>query len=165
MLKRKQSTGDPQVLVDLTHDQLVTQLGFVDAVDNKLGLLLSVGSGLLGILAAVLTLRQHPLSGLGIWVLALTAVAYVILAGFSTQALLDRPWGLGPEPREVEQDVVNNIPMDTIKWGLAARFNGDYEDNGDALEGKLRALRVSLGALVVETLALAIGLGLLASRP
>jgi hypothetical protein len=165
MLKRKQSRSDPQVLVDLAHDQLVLQLGFVDAVDNKLGLLLSVGSGLLGILAAVLTLRQHPLSGLGIWVLALTGLAYVALAGFSSKALLDRPWGLGPEPKEVEQDVVNNVSADTIKWGLAARYYGDYEDNGDALEGKLLALRISLGALVVETLALAIGLGLLASRP
>ncbi len=156
-----EAEDDPQVLLDLVQAQLATQLAFVDAVDTKLGLFLSVGSGLLGILAAVLALRTHPQAGAGIWTLGAAGIAYLVLAAASGSGLASRSWDLGPEPREVEPDI-GRVPLHAVKWGMTARFNEAYEANQAALERKNMLLYVSLGALVIETVALAAGLSLLA---
>lgn len=158
---------DPSVMVDLTKDQLDHQLSAVDAVDAKLGTILSTGSTVLGIVAAVLALRPfvstqpQPFS-LAHWlVLGLTLLTYLILAIVSVIELWDRTWNIGPRPRDVEPDFRHEAPKEKILWGLAARYNADYELNAKRLARKITMLQIGLCALVAESLLIAGGLAAL----
>ena len=154
--------ADPEPMYELTRDQLATQLSFVDALDTKIGLFLSVGSGLVGILAAVLALHPSSIGHPDFRALVACVGAYILVAGAGGFGLWSRAWGLGPDPRVVAKDY-NKTSGDAVRRRMAAKFNQDYEANLTAYRHKLWALRLTLVGLVIETLALVAALASLAA--
>ena|ERR1700682_359438 len=144
---------DPQPMYDLTRDQLTTQLSFVDGLDSKLGLLLSVGSGLLGILAAVFALRAPNSPHPDFRALLVCTAAYLFLVGITGFGLWGRKWALGPEAEKVARGY-NRTHPNTIKANMARKFHRDYIKNKSAYEQKVWALRLSYPLLIVQTVAL-----------
>ena len=99
MQKAQYPAADPQVFYDLVRERLATQLSTLDAVDNKVGLLFSTSSALLGILAAVIALRSEGLGFIEYAAVGLSLGAYLVVAFYSERAYRCRDWNKGPEPK------------------------------------------------------------------
>lgn len=157
---------DPQLLYELAGQRLATQLEFIDAADAKLGLLISTSSALVGVAAAVLALRsaQH-FSNAGLAMVSLSGLAYVVLSIVTLHGYFVRQdWKVGPNLRQV-WDLHFTEPDDSaLKWNVARRLWEDADDNLSGHNTKLRAVRVGLRCLVVQTVALVVLLCLIAAR-
>src|SRR5689334_14736737 len=92
---------DADLFFELARDRLATQLENIDAVDNKIGVLVSLASALMGILAAVVALRTDSLDGLEITVIGLSALTYLVVAFKSFEAYRAQRWKTGPNLRQV----------------------------------------------------------------
>lgn len=151
-----------QLFYELARDRLANQLEHVDALDNKIGLLVSLASGLMGILAAVFALRANPLDGADIAMIVLATLAYLTAAVLGIRAYFSRSWDLGPDLRETWDVLWREDDDDLVKWILATAFWRYYEDNRTGQQSKEQALPWLLVAVVIQNLLLALALFLVA---
>jgi hypothetical protein len=155
---------DPQLFYELAKARLETQLAIVDALDNKLGLLISLGSALGGVLVAVLAIRGGSRFGGGEWVMiGLSGLSYLVAAAVTAFAYFARDWCTGPDLKAVWDLLHEPLTDDEIKWYVAATFWADYRDNRPAQTTKENVLPVALVAVVVQTVSLAVALVLVAA--
>jgi hypothetical protein len=153
-------------MYELAGQRLATGLEFTDAADAKLGLLISTSSGLIGGAAAVLALRSGGHLGHGEFAcIALSGVAYVALSVVALHAYYVRgDWKVGPKLREVWDLHFTETDDRALKWNVARRLWQDAEDNLGRHNTKLRALKVGIGCLVAQTVALVGLLYMVATR-
>jgi hypothetical protein len=159
-------TGDPQLFYELARDRLNTQLSTIDALDSKIGLLFSLASGLLGILAAVFALRpvtgEDRISILALLLLIAAGVAYCFVAYGGIRAYRIRSWDVGPDLTKVWNDLWS-LDDSLVKWRVANALRADYEANQDAVDEKRDALFMVFAGIIVQSLLLALALVLVAA--
>jgi hypothetical protein len=157
---------DPDLFYELARDRLEMQLTTIDALDNKIGLLVSLASGLLGILAAVFALsatRNDEAVGVTqLCVLAVAAVAYVVVAWFGIKAYRCRSWNVGPDLRQVWDDLWGNMDDAHLKWEVARDLWAYYDSNCGAQNLKADALLIVFVGVVIQTALVVLALALVA---
>jgi hypothetical protein len=155
---------DGRVFFDLARDRLSVQLETLDAIDNKIGMLFSVSTGMLGILAAVLALRSGKLLDRHYVLVGVSVVAYLIVAFHSRRAYAAKEWHAGGDLTQTWRMYTESDESDRrLEWKVANRIRLDLEDNKDDLKSKLRALDWLFPALVIQTLSLLATLVLVAA--
>jgi hypothetical protein len=92
MTTRRYPNADPNLMIELTRDQLGVQLEFVDAIDAKLGVFLGVASALIAILMGAVTVQTQPLGYWGTRGLVVSVLAYLAVAAACIVGLWLRPW-------------------------------------------------------------------------
>jgi hypothetical protein len=151
-------------LYGVLRDQLAAQIAFFDRIENTHLVYLSVGSGLLGVLAAVFALRNKPIGSDGVGVFVITGVFYLILVASSIWSQRVGKWNLGPKPEAVKADYEQGLSANEIKWKVVLRLMADYEANRKPQRTKRLAAVIALGAIVCESLSLFGGLWLVQSQ-
>jgi hypothetical protein len=155
---------DPDVYYDLTRAQLAVQLETLDAIDNKVGLLFSTSSALLGILAAVFALRPGKLGCYEYLALGAFVALYLFVCWQSERAYRCRDWETGPDLKQVYRAYNKPGDDDWQKWEIANRFRIAYEKNQVLMNVKSEALRLILPCVMTQTLILVLALILVAER-
>lgn len=162
---------DPDLMYELARDYLGKELEFIDALDGKIAVLLSMASGILGIGAAVIALhatliRHGQPNGLSGWPLVLLiggAVVYAWVAWEGGRAYFCRDWNIGPSLDGVWKQLRTTASDDEVKWGVATDSWHDFEANLTAHDLKQDAvLKVFVGA-AIETLILVTAIALVAT--
>ena len=160
-------------MYEAARDRLATQLNFIDAVDGKIAMLVSMASGLLGIAAAVFALHATTpsskdaaapgLTGWQIGALTLGAVVYLGIVWFGIRAYSCRDWHVGPALDALWDQHKTNDTDDYIKWGVAVDTWLDFEHNLPTYTRKEEALRVVFVGAALETLVLVAAISLVAT--
>ena len=145
---------DPDLFYALARDRLSAQLETIDAVDNKIGLLVSLASALMGILAAVVALRGHSFGWLEIALMGLSALTYLFVALKAFEAYRARRWKTGPNLVQVRKALLGHDTDRLVGWQIANTLKEAYEINADPLSVKARVLPLLLGGVVTQTLLL-----------
>ena len=165
---RRFPDADPALAYDIAKHQLNIQLTSVDALDNKLAVGLSLGTGLLAIFLSFLGLTtsledaSDGLSAPSVVLLILTCAAYLLSAYFFLQAFLVRSWSTGPATRAVwEESERYRDYMSLLSWAVVESLDRSYEENASQYNEKSRrvawgfallGMQVVLGAaLVIQT--------------
>ena len=151
------------LMLSIARERLERQLSFLDALDNKLATLFAAGSGLLGILAAILALRPSEAEPGGWAALAVAGTAFAVIAYHGISQLGPRPFDTG-----VDIDILwrDHFQQDErlLAWETAVSYLSYYDQNMPKYSAKLAALRWALKALIIETGALLAGLSFVAAR-
>jgi hypothetical protein len=152
--------GNPDVFYGLSREQLAIQLETLDAVDNKVGLLFSTSSALLGILAAVFALRSNDLGLLEYASLGAFVALYVFISWQSERAYRARDWKTGPSLKQVYAQYKRLGASDDrdLKWRIANHLRIDYERNQKLANLKTDALQLILPCVIGQTLILVLAL-------
>jgi hypothetical protein len=144
---------DPEVMYDLARDRLDRQLGSIDAVDAKLGINFSIGSGLIGVAAGVYAL--NPATG---WPpVVSTTVLYVALTCVCLLGLRLRKWRTGPQIEQVYQDHID-FTAPVMKWRTSDTLVNHYHCNEADYLAKVKWATWSSFLLLTETAVLVVGL-------
>jgi hypothetical protein len=155
-----------QLFYELAKDRLSMQLEFIDAVDNKLGLLFSGSSALMGILVAIFAIRGVSIPfGVGEFLIISISGALYIVGGWITyDAYRPRQWHLGPKLSQVWADLrAEAIDEDQVRWRVARSFWRNYEDNLERQAEKAKRLPLLVFVVILQVAALCSALGLVAA--
>ena len=155
--------ASPDLMLSIARERLERQLCFLDALDNKLATLFAAGSGLLGILAAILALRPSEAEPVGWAALAVAAIAFLVIAYHGISQLGPSPFDTGVDVDILWEDHSQQDER-LLAWETAASYLCFYDNNMAAYSAKLSALRWALKALIIETYALVAGLSFIAAR-
>lgn len=150
------------LLYRVARSRLDWQLQFLDGLDARLGLFLSVGTGLVAIVGA-LAAAVGGIGWLGLIALAVVVGSYAATAWFSIGGLRERDWKIGPKPEAVARSLRLHGEYESERRAIRTLLNL-YAENDKAYRAKVDAIRPTLIALVVETLASALVLALAAHR-
>ena len=162
-------------MYEVARDRLATQLSFIDAIDGKIAMLVSMASALLGIAAAVFALHATAssgqagsgpstgLSGSEIGTLAIGAVIYAVVVWRGMQAYFCRDWHVGPSLAALWGQHKTTDSDDYIKWGVAGDTWLDFEANLPMYNTKESALRLIFVGTALETLVLVAAISLVAA--
>jgi hypothetical protein len=149
---------DPGLFYELARDRLAMQLGSIDALDSKIGLLISLASGLMGLLAAVFALRgEQPDSG-ELALIGVATLVYLVASGIGIRVYFCRSWKLGPDLRQVWDALWGEDDDRRLKWDVANSFWSFYEKNRSGQRTKEDALPFILIAVVIQTLLVVLAL-------
>ena len=167
---------DPQLMYEVATNRLATQLSFIDAIDSKIAMLVSMASAILGIAAAVFALhaiattttaagatKAVGLSGSEIATLAVGAVIYMVVVWFGMRAYFCRDWHVGPSLRALMKQHKGEDSDRKIRWGVAVDTWLDFEANLPMYNTKEKALRAVFVGAALETLALVAAISLVAA--
>jgi hypothetical protein len=152
---------DPQMFYELARERHAAQAGGLNVLDNKLGLLLSTSSALLGILVAVYALRPDAFGAWALALLSASGAAWLVLGAFAVHAIWHRPWQSGPQLQTVF-DLHFSENDSKIKWRAANTFWHDYKHNTTHEKRKARALHWALSLFIGQTVLLVVALALVA---
>jgi len=155
--------NNPGVIYDLARTKLTDQLAFGESVETKLGLFMSVGSGLLAVLAAVVVLRHPGIVQAG--VLIAGAASFAVLACYAIPALWLTRWALGPSDDGLISRRLAGVTERETLWEAVARYRSDYEANNPVYRGKRHALNIVLVCFTVETAIVYVGTILTVLQP
>jgi hypothetical protein len=156
---------DPQVFYELARDRLSTQLSIIDALDDKIGLLAGLASGLLGILAAVFALSAEA-SAAQLVVLVGATVAYGYVATESLRAYRERDWHVGPDLRQVWDEMHDGEKVSDAlwKWRMANDTWASYKHNHVSEKAKADALPGIFVGVVIQSGLVVLALVLVATE-
>lgn len=158
---------DPGLYLAVAKERLDSQMAFVDALDSKIGLLVSVASGLLGILAAVFALRsvqaESTASAPEIVTLVLAGCAYLVAASSGLGAYFLRSWKTGPPLPQTWDLMWGSDGDQLVGWKLGNIYRLSYEQNQANHRRKSNAVRVLFIAVVIQSLLAALALALVAA--
>jgi len=154
---------DGRVFFELARDRLTCQLETLDAVDNKIGMLFSVSTAMLGILGAVLALNGGKLNGLEWAMTALSVIGYIMVTFHARRAYAAKEWKVGGDLRKLWKLYSESDEDDrTLEWRVANSLRIAYEANQPDMTLKLGDLNVILASLVTQSLSLLVALLLVA---
>lgn len=154
---------DPQLFYELARERLASQLSAIDSLDNKIGMLVSLASGLIAILAAVFALRGKPFGSAEYTTLSVSVLVYLATSVYGIKAYWTRPWSVGPALIAVWNRLWGDDDDELAKWKTANDFRGYYERNRPAQRMKETALPWILAGVVTQTLCLVLTLCLVAA--
>lgn len=155
---------DGRVFFDLARDRLSVQLEAIDAVDNKIGMLFSVSTAMLGILAAVLALKSGKLLDRHYVFFGFSVAAYLVVTWKSFRTYSAKAWNAGGDLKKTWHMYAESDESDKrLEWKVANRIRIDYEANQKDAESKLAGLRWVFAALVIQSLSLVVTLVLVAA--
>jgi hypothetical protein len=141
----------------MARERLSAQLQGIDAVDNKIGLLVSLASALMGILAAVVALRGHSMDAPAIALTVLSALTYLFVAFKSLEAYSPKKWKEGPNLLQVWETLKDDTEDDRlIKWQVANALWRAHEINAAGYSAKAKVLPLLLVGVVIQTLLLSL---------
>jgi hypothetical protein len=147
----------------VARDRLDWQLQFLDGLDTRLGLFLSVGTGLIAVVGALVAIDWARFGWQGLLALAVVVASYAALAFFSITGLRERDWEVGPKPHEVARTLRQRGEYESQRRVIRTLLNLHKKNEG-AYYAKVDAIRPTLFALVVETIASAAALALAAHQ-
>lgn len=137
-------------LYELARHQLDIQLDFLDGLDNKLGLLFSLGSAEVAIAAAFLAVKPEmirPQAGF----LILGVIAYFVVAACSIAGLWRREWRVGSDVEHLGRLYLLGASDQTVKLQAAKRLIKQWNKNLPAFNRKARRLQIVLVGVAAET--------------
>jgi hypothetical protein len=140
----------PDLFYELARDRLWVQLEAVDAVDTKIGLLVSLASALTGILAGVLALRGHSLNALQISVVVLFALVYAGISYKGIQAYFSKKWKTGATLPSAWKLLRSDTDDDLVKWKVARAFWESLDENTAPFNKKAEVLPFLLVGVVIQ---------------
>jgi hypothetical protein len=145
---------DPDLMLDVAREALADQLQAIDALDGKLGMVLGIGTALVGLVAAVVALRPHTLTVSGWLAVCFAAGVYLCLLARVVSAMRPQRWDWGPELDWLWGETTSGNDGRDLRWSLALRYKEDVTANAVMLGFKASALWWGLGLLVAEAVAL-----------
>jgi len=155
--------ADPKLLYDMARERLQIQLAFFDVLDTKVATMYAAGSGILSLMAAVFALRPQELDRDGLTVISVAGFAYFILTVCLALSHWPRRYETGPDLKAIWNDLYQRDNDE-----LLIDLIGDYmsyitlNDRRGWIPKPLIA-RIALVATAVETVALTVGLVLVAA--
>ena len=158
-MAKRYPSGDAGPMVDATRDQLSLQLGFIDAVDTKIGVFLSIGSALLVILVGVVVVQTNGLHLWGARGVVGSGLCYGVLATVSLIGIWGRSWKAEIDDKRFYADHFDH-PTEAM-WRLAETYSYQYAYNRPKFNLKVLLMQVAATALVLQTVTLALALGLI----
>src|SRR5688572_9297743 len=111
---------DPQMFYELARDRHASQAALLNALDNKLSVLLSASSALIGILIAVYALRPDAFDTWPLVLLSASAAAWLLLSAFALCTIWPRRWEFGPKLSGIFNDQFSQKDDATLKWFAAS---------------------------------------------
>lgn len=153
-IERKDPPTDPAIMIDVTREQLGLQLGFIDAIDSKLAVYLGVGSALIALLAAIVSVLQKDARGWGLSGIWVSALVYGVLVAITTIGMWARRWKAQIDTRRLYADQFD-IPANASGWRLVNTYEAAFRGNLPAYNLKTRMIRLAPIGLVAQTLVLA----------
>jgi len=149
------------LMLSIARERLGQQLSSLDALDAKMAQLFVAGSGLLGLLAAILALRPTQ-AGIGGWIaLAFAGAAFAVVAYQALKHLDPRQFDAG-----VDVDVLWNDHFrqdeHSLRWETTASYLCYYDQNRPKYVAKVKAVQRAVLAVTIESAALVAGLVLVA---
>jgi hypothetical protein len=154
---------DPDFFYDLARERLATRFESLNLLDNKLSLVLSASSTLLGILIAVFALRPDSFHGWALGLLIASGSAWLVLTGLALYALWHRPIKSGPDLQKTFNRLATDESDAAVKWKAAVTFWCDYDSNKRHQDRKANALTCVLALFVIQTALLVGSLALVAA--
>lgn len=157
---------DGRVYVDLARDLLGTQLDSLDSIDDKIALMFTTSTTLVGILAAVLALRHVTFDAASYIFVGVSLIAYGIGSWHAWKGYRVESYKAGPDLKQLWNlytDPQSEYTDHQLEWVIANRIRLDYLENGPAVDAKTRALDKILPALAVQTVTLVLSLVLVAA--
>jgi len=152
---------DPQLVYDLSKERLNVQLSQIDSLDTKIGNLMGFGSAILAIMVTILTLAStvplHTMILLFIGIAAYLAMVITLLIAYYA-----KHWEAGPDLNEAWQHSTQ-YEIRTMYWWATESLKKCYFGNKNKTARKVRAIKIGLPLLAVETVTLT--LGLISSMP
>jgi hypothetical protein len=157
VVKRKDPPTDPSVMIDTTREQLSLQLGFIDAIDAKLGVYLGIGSALIGLLAAIASVQSKDPQVWGLRAIWLTGFVYVVLVAITMIGMWARGWKAAINTRLLYADQFDRT-ANASGWALVNTYEAAFRGNVPAYNLKALMIRLAPICLVVQTALLALTL-------
>jgi hypothetical protein len=155
--------ADGSLMLEVTQRRLDAQQSSIDAIDTKVGVAFAVASGLIGILAAVLSTNGGHITVLDWTVTGLAAASFTALALSAFCAMKIQSWATGIEPKRVFSIFRDeSVPDEERTWIVAQDYNELFKRNKPQVAGKARLGRVTLRLLLVQTALTVAGLCALA---
>jgi hypothetical protein len=141
---------EPDFLYEVARHRLDLQLEFIDALDNKTGVLFSVGSAEVAIVAAFLVI--HPELVRSLWLLLLVgALAYFGLGLAAILGLWSRKWDIGPKLDDLAALYEEGLSEDEVKRQATHALDDCWKENQPAFKYKTWRLRAALLAVAAQT--------------
>src|SRR2546428_3902826 len=147
-MAKRYPSGDASPMVDAARDQLSLQLGFIDAVDTKIGLFLSIGSGLLGIMVGVAVVQVSGLHAFGVVGIVASGGCYALLAIVSLLGIWGRSWKAEIDLKRFYADHFDQPEEAT--WRLAETYSFQYAHNRPHYDQKVLLMQIAATALVLQ---------------
>ncbi len=150
---------DPELdlLYEIARSRLDRQLTFLDSLDNRLGLFLSVGAAVETIAVAVLAVdhgRWTVLTWLGF---AVSIAAFIGITFWTLTALRLHKWGIGPTVTAIAVVLHRQGHQEATRQAINT-MTGLFDENMTAYNSKVGAILPAAIALALQTLAAAAAL-------
>lgn len=149
--------SDLGLLYQIARSRLDTQLSFLDSLDTKLGLLLSVGAGIFAVAGAIVAVAHSQWSGWTLAAIAVTTLFFIGLAFKTILALRKENWGIGPRPGLIALIQLREGDREATKLAIKIML-AMYTGNEPAYARKASAIVPASIALAMETLTAAAAL-------
>ena len=149
--------SDPRILLDIAREELQTQLSFIDALDSKVATMFAVGSGLLGLLAAVFAVQPENVDREALVVVSVAGFYYAVLTVTSLIALWVKEFKIGPHLPSIWQDAQEK-PEDRFVPELVRDYRKSLEVAVKAGKFKALAVRAALLCVLFQTVTLGLAL-------
>jgi len=159
--ERRFPRADPQLVYELARDRLSSQLAQVDALDGKIVSFLGLGSGLLGVLAAFVALREDVPPERTLALVAAAGLVYALLAAVSLSAYSPRRWEVGPNLDQAWQYTAQ-FELPIMYWWAAEAFKDQYARNKSRVQDKIGGAKLCEKLMVLEAVLLTAGVTLVA---
>lgn len=144
--------ADGSVMLEVTQRRLDAQQSSIDAIDTKVGVAFAVSSGLIGILAAVLSTKGGHITVLDGILTGLAAASFVALALAAFCAMKIRSWAIGIEPKRVFSIFRDeSVPDSERTWIVAQDYNELFKRNKPNVAWKARLGRITFWLLLAQT--------------
>jgi hypothetical protein len=145
---------DPEldVVYEIARSRLDRQLDFLDSLDNRLGLFLSVGAAVETIVVAVLAV-DHARWTLLMWAgFVLSVAAFVAIAFWTLMALRLSKWGIGPKVKRIAAVQHRHGSVEATRHAINT-MTDLFEENVKAYDAKVAAILPAAIALGLQILA------------
>jgi hypothetical protein len=136
-------------LFDHLRESLEAQLASVDVIDGKVFQIFAAGSVLIGLTALGDPEQLNP------WLLLVGLVGYAGVAAAAIGAVLPRSWRVIRHADTIWPEFWDLEPR-AIKHALLQQASDGYSINRDQIHSKANWLRLAVGALTVEAVAVGV---------
>ena len=145
--------NDSDLYLDVARSRLISQESLNRELNTTSGILLGIGTTILGLSAVILTFSTTGIVPIMLFSSTLL-VSFVVNVISSSYLLLGRKWSYGPKVGEVA-DRVDAYDEGQLLKQVADMYAISTDKNGKILDRKAKYLKIGVFSLVAEGLSLA----------
>ena len=146
------------VAFEVAQHHVEMQLGAIDAIDTKVGLVFGFASAVLTAPAAFLALREGSLPTASLVLLSLGFVAYAICAIKAYEASRIQNFKHGPKLDELWEQARGDYAENLLEWWAATGYKKSYDENRPRWLDKGNRASQAMAILGGETVLVTAGL-------